>query len=125
MRSNTTPALKPHEKDPTLVRYLKIIQNNVNDAGMSIKSVASDSTLYYIKGGRWPLAFSIKPVKMVSVWQINDEITSRLGVDLSPYQLRKIDLRLNRRITLDLTKIDNEAIVLINQIVTLNTLSNK
>ena len=91
------------ETDVNLRRFEEYVQATASSLGMTLVRQLSDSTLFAVKGGRVTLYFSIKPKKMVSVWQINEEIVNRITINLSSFSLRHINLPLNRRITFDLT----------------------
>lgn len=108
------------ETDLTLRRYYDFVNGLVQANGMSLSRFPSDPTLVTISGGKVSLQFSIRPSKMVSVWQINDKIVSNLPFDLTKYELRTIGLRLNRRFTLNLLSFGQEEMNLINSIIRLN-----
>lgn len=107
----------------TLQRYLDDVRSIASLYGMTISQPKpSDETLYSVKGGRKVLQFSIKPVKLVSVWQLYDSITDRINKDLRPYELRNIRLKLNRRITINLMRYGIEEKELIQTFLELNKL---
>ena len=107
------------ETDLTLKRYYDFVNELAKSNGMSLSRFPSDPTLVTISGGKVSLQFSIKPSKMVSVWQINDKIVSNLPFDLTKYDLRNIGLRLNRRITIDLASFGQNEMELISSIINL------
>jgi DNA-3-methyladenine glycosylase I len=108
------------ETDLTLKRYYDFVNELAKSNGMSLSRFPSDPTLVTISGGKVSLQFSIKPSKMVSVWQINDKIESNLPFDLTKYDLRNIGLRLNRRITFNLVSYGQEELNIISSILKLN-----
>jgi hypothetical protein len=107
--------------DIHLQRYLNDVKTLTKMFGMVVLDPPpSDQTLYYVSGGKTFIQFSIKPVKMVSVWQINEGIVSQLKQDLIPYQLRAVNLALNRRVTIDLMRYGLEEKELIRDILSFN-----
>ncbi len=107
--------------DSHLQRYLDDVRSFAKLFGMVVSDPPpSDATLYTVSGGKTSLQFSIKPVKMVSVWQIHEGIVSQLKQDLIPYQLRTIHLPLNRRVTIDLMRYGIEERELISDILSHN-----
>jgi hypothetical protein len=108
------------ETDLTLKRYYDFVNEVAQANGMSLSRFPSDPTLVTISGAKFSLQFSIKPSKMVSVWQINDKIVSNLPFDLTKYDLRNIGLRLNRRITFNLVSYGQEELNIISSILKIN-----
>jgi len=106
---------------PNLQKYLDEVRSLANVYGMTIPEPnPSDETLYYVKGGRLTLEFSIKPFKMVSVWQLHDSIVNQINKDLKAYELRTVIMKLNRRITINLMRFGIEEKELIQTILMIN-----
>jgi hypothetical protein len=111
---------KFQETDVNLRKFEEYVQATALSLGMTLVRQLSDSTLIAVKGGRMTLYFSIKPKKMVSVWQINEEIVHRIPTNLSSFSLRQIGLPLNRRITIDLKSFGSEAMDVVKAILFTN-----
>ena len=108
------------ETDVNLRRFEAYVHATALSLGMTLSRHLSDSTLIAVKGGRMTLYFSIKPQKMVSVWQIHEEIVNRITINLSSFSLRHINLPLNRRITFDLTAFGSEAMDVLKAVLVTN-----
>jgi len=106
--------------DVNLQRFYSFIEKSANAHEMHLLCFPSDPTLITISGGKRSLQFSIKPKKMVSVWQINDEIIKNIPFDLTKFELRNIGLKLNRRITFNLSSYGEEEMNIISAILKMN-----
>jgi len=89
-------------KDISIQNYQLFIKNAIEKFGMTLKQSKSDPTLYSIFGGKLTLQFSIRPSKMVSVWQINDTILQSIPYDYSSLNPTIVAMKLNRRLTIPL-----------------------
>jgi hypothetical protein len=112
------------ESNSNLLRFEEVVNQEAIKLNMVVERTSYDFTLFKIKGGKTTLYFSIRPKKMVSVWQINKGIVDQIKLDLIPFNLKSINLPLNRRIIINLNKLGIPELDLIRAILNINKLFN-